>query len=150
MTMVHPIAESDAAIPEKLLITTIIVSVMDAWCGLMLMMAIGQQACDFTDKIKNDFQQKNHVLFGAVGLGPPHLDKDHHMCVWGGEFGCGGTTKSTIPVQFQPGLPWNLMTTLRKDQHSSMGKSFMQNVQDKNTARLRVLAVSVRWRVGAH
>jgi len=37
MTMVHPIAESDAAIPEKLLITTIIVSVMDAWCGLMLM-----------------------------------------------------------------------------------------------------------------
>ena len=39
MTMVHPIAESDAAIPEKLLIKTIIVSVMDAWCGLMLMMA---------------------------------------------------------------------------------------------------------------
>ena len=50
MTMVHPIAESDAAIPEKLLITTIIVSVMDAWCGLMLMMADRPQACDFTDK----------------------------------------------------------------------------------------------------
>ena len=39
MTMVHPIAESDAAIPEKLLIITMFVSVMGARCGLMLMMA---------------------------------------------------------------------------------------------------------------